>query len=288
MALQEVILYNPSKGSLCLKLSNTPPSPCQGITFACEEQEAALGDKAANTKGKDKQSEDPTIIKKSLAVDVEQSHLNHLREYFSIPSSVEMRLPSGTDQVYRPLVARDAGAWPREGPLEKADRPKSPPTDDTFAALEKLRRIFTHKKVSSSAHPSSTTELPLRPTPAANLSPHLSLIAPNPNSSSFSPPDVDLPYEPPSFSLAGKRPLDEDVLQAICGVRGVLFLQRWRVSRSLQNSMTSWGPMQLMGFTPLLGSTRRSTLASALIMKSFKRVTTPPGELHGALLGCPL
>ncbi|GAA0186316.1 hypothetical protein LIER_33604 [Lithospermum erythrorhizon] len=30
-------------------------------------------------------------------------------------------------------------------PLEKADRLKSPPTDETFAALEKLRRIFTHK-----------------------------------------------------------------------------------------------------------------------------------------------
>ncbi|GAA0156236.1 hypothetical protein LIER_13771 [Lithospermum erythrorhizon] len=30
-------------------------------------------------------------------------------------------------------------------PLEKADRPKFPPTDDTFPALEKLRQLFRHK-----------------------------------------------------------------------------------------------------------------------------------------------
>ncbi|GAA0155246.1 hypothetical protein LIER_13015 [Lithospermum erythrorhizon] len=30
-------------------------------------------------------------------------------------------------------------------PLKKVDRPRSPPTDDTFTALEKLRRIFRHK-----------------------------------------------------------------------------------------------------------------------------------------------
>ncbi|GAA0165163.1 hypothetical protein LIER_20635 [Lithospermum erythrorhizon] len=162
------------------------------------------------------------------------------------------------------MDARVPKAWI---PLEKADMPKYHPTDDTFAALEKLRKIFTHKmhwkilceegltmisfctedillaaketappntvplasmrgkrpiaskkvkvvkKVASSPHPSSTAELPLRPTPAANLSLYSSPIAANPNSSSFSPPDVDLPYEPPSSSLVGKRPSDEDVLQ---------------------------------------------------------------------------
>ncbi|GAA0165164.1 hypothetical protein LIER_20636 [Lithospermum erythrorhizon] len=84
IALQEVILYNPRKGLLCLILSNTPNSPCQEITFACEairatkeglakkkkkrtlvkganipsSSEAVPGDKAASTKGKDKRGED--------------------------------------------------------------------------------------------------------------------------------------------------------------------------------------------------------------------------------------
>ncbi|GAA0156396.1 hypothetical protein LIER_13907 [Lithospermum erythrorhizon] len=30
-------------------------------------------------------------------------------------------------------------------PVEKTDRPKFPPADDTFAALKKLRKIFRHK-----------------------------------------------------------------------------------------------------------------------------------------------
>ncbi|GAA0166174.1 hypothetical protein LIER_21393 [Lithospermum erythrorhizon] len=72
--------------------------------------DAAPGDKAASSEGKDKQGKDPTITKNSLPIGVEQSHLNHLREYFSIPSSVEIRLPSGADQVYHPLVARDVVA----------------------------------------------------------------------------------------------------------------------------------------------------------------------------------
>ncbi|GAA0150378.1 hypothetical protein LIER_09331 [Lithospermum erythrorhizon] len=110
----------------------------QGVTSACEEikdtkaghskkkkrtlikganllnsSNVAPGDKAVSSEVKDKQSEDPTIIKKSLPIDVEQSHLNHLREYFSIPTSVEKRLPLGADQVYHPLVVRGIA----DGPL---------------------------------------------------------------------------------------------------------------------------------------------------------------------------
>ncbi|GAA0151942.1 hypothetical protein LIER_37390 [Lithospermum erythrorhizon] len=103
------------------------------------ESQTSTPAEIALQEGKDMQDEDPTIIRKSLPVDVDQSHLPHLREYFSIPSSIEMRLPSGTDQVWMRESLR------RGFPLERADRPRSPPTEETSVALEKLRRTFRQK-----------------------------------------------------------------------------------------------------------------------------------------------
>ncbi|GAA0169848.1 hypothetical protein LIER_24236 [Lithospermum erythrorhizon] len=166
-------------------------------------------------------------------------------------------------------------------PLARADRPKSPPTEETFAALEKLKRIFRQKmhwmifykeevlvgadqvhdrefdlsrnpipwseillaaketahpntvplesmrgkkpiafkkvkvvkKAASSPRPSVTADLPLRQDPSANLTPHSSPAVVEPSPSSFSPPDMDLPHDPPSTSLVGKRPSDEAIFQ---------------------------------------------------------------------------
>ncbi|GAA0184490.1 hypothetical protein LIER_31778 [Lithospermum erythrorhizon] len=79
-------------------------------------------DKAAPSKTKEKQGEDPTISRNSLPVGVDHRDLNHLREYFSIPTYVERRLPPGADQ-----------------------RLKFPLTDEISISLEKLRGIFKNK-----------------------------------------------------------------------------------------------------------------------------------------------
>ncbi|GAA0150147.1 hypothetical protein LIER_37071 [Lithospermum erythrorhizon] len=157
---------------------------CQGVTSACEairstkedltktkkkrtlvkgvtlpaDSGVTLKDKPATSESGDKQGEDPTILRNSLPIEIEHADLHHLREYFSIPSSVEVRFPSGADRVDRPLVARcvrDSLALPlvRKGgvdalvrkawvPAKQADKPRALPTDETFAPLEKLKMFF--------------------------------------------------------------------------------------------------------------------------------------------------
>ncbi|GAA0143807.1 hypothetical protein LIER_35809 [Lithospermum erythrorhizon] len=96
--------------------SNTRHLLCQGITSVCEaiqatkegltkkkkkkkkkktlvkgvtlptNNEATVKDKPATSESKDKQGEDPTILRNSLPVEIEHADLHHLREYFSIPS----------------------------------------------------------------------------------------------------------------------------------------------------------------------------------------------------------
>ncbi|GAA0149352.1 hypothetical protein LIER_08550 [Lithospermum erythrorhizon] len=68
---------------------------------------------SSGAKSKDKEGEIPTILRDSLPVKLNQSHLQYLREYYSILDSVEMRLLSGAYQVYKPLVARGV----EDGPL---------------------------------------------------------------------------------------------------------------------------------------------------------------------------
>ncbi|GAA0161456.1 hypothetical protein LIER_17767 [Lithospermum erythrorhizon] len=94
-----------------------------------------------------------------------------------------------------------------------SSEPGATPAEIALQEAHCFQEVKVVKKVASSPHPSSTMELPLCPTPVVNRSPHSSPIVANLNSSSFFPPNVDLPYEPPSSSLAGKRPSDEDVLQ---------------------------------------------------------------------------
>ncbi|GAA0151419.1 hypothetical protein LIER_37284 [Lithospermum erythrorhizon] len=75
------------------------------------------------------------------------------------------------------------------------------------------REVKVVKKAASSPHLSVTSELPLRPAPSANLTPHSSPAVVEPSPSSFSPPNKDLPHDPSSTFLAGKRPSDEAVFQ---------------------------------------------------------------------------
>ncbi|GAA0187051.1 hypothetical protein LIER_34339 [Lithospermum erythrorhizon] len=185
IALQEVILYNPSKGSLCLILAKTPPSPYQGITSVCEAIQATK-------EGLSKKKKKRTLVKGE-----------------NIPSSSE----AGPGDKAASTKGKD-----KQGDILLAAKETTPPNTVPLTSMRGKRpiafkKVKVVKKVASSPHPFSTAELPLRPTPAANLSPHSSPIAANPNSSSFSPPDVDLSYEPPSSSLVVKRPSDEDVLQ---------------------------------------------------------------------------
>ncbi|GAA0144551.1 hypothetical protein LIER_04970 [Lithospermum erythrorhizon] len=131
------------------------------------------------------------------------------------------------------MDARVPMAWVS---LEKADRPKSPPTDETFPTLEKMRRIFTHKmhlkifyeeggkrpiafkkvktvkKVASSSRPSTTRGLPPRPAPAANIA-HSSPVPVESDHASFSLPIANLVDELPSSSLPSKRPFEGGVSQ---------------------------------------------------------------------------
>ncbi|GAA0143984.1 hypothetical protein LIER_04544 [Lithospermum erythrorhizon] len=67
--------------------------------------EAVASGPTTGAQSKEK-GEDPTILRNSLPIGVTYQHLGHFREYFSIPSSLEMSLPSSNDQVYRPTVAR--------------------------------------------------------------------------------------------------------------------------------------------------------------------------------------
>ncbi|GAA0157566.1 hypothetical protein LIER_14807 [Lithospermum erythrorhizon] len=76
-----------------------------------------------------------------------------------------------------------------------------------------FKKVKVVKKAASSPCPSATAELPPRQAPSANLTPHYSPTVVEPSPSSFSPPDMDLPHDPPSTSLVGKRPSDEAVFQ---------------------------------------------------------------------------
>ncbi|GAA0171398.1 hypothetical protein LIER_25438 [Lithospermum erythrorhizon] len=178
IALQEVILILFANTYRVLSLSNTNLSLHQGVTKKKKKRtlikgvnlpffgEAALGHKAASSKGKDKQGEDPTLIKRSLPVGVEQPDLTHLRENISIPSSVEMRLSSAPlggwnifmgDKPGKVAENRWHSLWcylkggmderaPKVWtPLIKSDRPKFPLTDEISASLEKMRRIFWNR-----------------------------------------------------------------------------------------------------------------------------------------------
>ncbi|GAA0163680.1 hypothetical protein LIER_19485 [Lithospermum erythrorhizon] len=84
----------------------------KGVTLPANS-EATLKDRPATSENRDKQSEDPTILRNSLPVEIEHADLHHVREYFSILSSIEVRLPLGADRIDRPLVARGEV----EGPL---------------------------------------------------------------------------------------------------------------------------------------------------------------------------
>ncbi|GAA0151941.1 hypothetical protein LIER_37389 [Lithospermum erythrorhizon] len=81
------------------------------------------------------------------------------------------------------------------------------------------KRLIAFKKVkvvnkgASSLRPSTTTELPPYPAPAANLTPRFSPTMVEPSPSSFSHPNMGLAHEPPPLSLAGKRPAGEAVFQ---------------------------------------------------------------------------
>ncbi|GAA0151702.1 hypothetical protein LIER_10363 [Lithospermum erythrorhizon] len=55
---------------------------------------------STSAKGKDRGGEVPNMLRNSLPVKLDPSHLLFLREYFTIPYTVEMRLPSGSDQVF--------------------------------------------------------------------------------------------------------------------------------------------------------------------------------------------
>ncbi|GAA0149736.1 hypothetical protein LIER_08843 [Lithospermum erythrorhizon] len=68
-----------------------------------------------------------------------------------------------------------------------------------------FKKVKVMKKASSSPRPSTTVELPPRLAQVANPTPHSSptVVEPNPFSSL---PEIDLPHEPSSSSLAGKRP----------------------------------------------------------------------------------
>ncbi|GAA0150282.1 hypothetical protein LIER_09258 [Lithospermum erythrorhizon] len=76
-----------------------------------------------------------------------------------------------------------------------------------------FKKVKVVKKAASSPRPSATAELPPRQTPSTNQTPHSSPAVVEPSSSSFSPPDMDLPHNPPSTSLAGKRPSNEAIFQ---------------------------------------------------------------------------
>ncbi|GAA0146327.1 hypothetical protein LIER_06312 [Lithospermum erythrorhizon] len=52
----------------------------------------------------DNPGDPPTIIQDSLPVAFSDEDLVNFRQYFSIPSSVEMRLPLEGEQVFEPLV----------------------------------------------------------------------------------------------------------------------------------------------------------------------------------------
>ncbi|GAA0167553.1 hypothetical protein LIER_43792 [Lithospermum erythrorhizon] len=70
----------------------------KGVTLPANS-EATLKDKPATSESRDKQGEDPTILRNYLPVEIEHADLHHLREYFSIPSSIEVRLPWGLTGV---------------------------------------------------------------------------------------------------------------------------------------------------------------------------------------------
>ncbi|GAA0167244.1 hypothetical protein LIER_40340 [Lithospermum erythrorhizon] len=81
------------------------------------------------------------------------------------------------------------------GDILLAAKEIAPPNTVPLASIRgkrpiSFKKVKVVKKVASSPRPSSTTELPLRPTPTANFSPHSSPIAADPSPSSFSPPDV--------------------------------------------------------------------------------------------------
>ncbi|GAA0156144.1 hypothetical protein LIER_38221 [Lithospermum erythrorhizon] len=180
------------------------------LPSACE---AAKNNTVVGLQAKEKQGKDPTIIKNSLPVSVDQPDLGHLREYFSIPSFVDMRLPSGADQVYRPLVARNVvdgplspGGMDERVPkvwvrLEKADRPKFPLTNEISVTLEKLKRVF------------KTAELPPRSSPSANIPSHPSPVLVQSDPAFFSLTAANLADELPSSSLPSKRPSEGGVSQ---------------------------------------------------------------------------
>ncbi|GAA0184293.1 hypothetical protein LIER_31581 [Lithospermum erythrorhizon] len=136
------------------------------------------------------------------------------------------------------MDARVPKAWV---PLAKADRPKSPPTDETFAALEKLKRIFRQKMYWKIFYEEGGTALQnivhlgdmkgkrpiafkrVKGVKKVDSYPHLASktiptprslpIMVKPNSSSLPPSTTDLPYEPLSPSLAEKRPSERAVSQ---------------------------------------------------------------------------
>ncbi|GAA0165333.1 hypothetical protein LIER_20767 [Lithospermum erythrorhizon] len=129
-----------------------------------------------------------------------------------------MRLSSGADQVYRPLVVRDVVDRPLSpGEILLAAKETAPPNTVPLESMQGKRpiafnKVKVMKKVASSPRPSTTAELPPRPAQVANPTPHSSPIVVELNPSS-SLPNMDLPHEPSSSSLAGKRPSDEAVLQ---------------------------------------------------------------------------
>ncbi|GAA0174043.1 hypothetical protein LIER_27515 [Lithospermum erythrorhizon] len=72
-----------------------PPQPTDTSTSPWNSQ--------ANVPAQDK-GNIPTIIRDSLPVPFTEEHLRNFRGDFSIPSSVDMRLPGEGDQVYEPVL----------------------------------------------------------------------------------------------------------------------------------------------------------------------------------------
>ncbi|GAA0150377.1 hypothetical protein LIER_09330 [Lithospermum erythrorhizon] len=62
-----------------------------------------------------------------------------------------------------------------------------------------FKKVKVVKKVASSPHPSTTAELPPRPSSSVNLTSYSSPVDVELSPSSFSPPDMDFPREPPSL-----------------------------------------------------------------------------------------
>ncbi|GAA0167141.1 hypothetical protein LIER_22139 [Lithospermum erythrorhizon] len=106
---------------------------------------AAPGSQVTCSPITDKQGEDLTIIKKSLpGILTSLSHAKGWNIFMDGKPGkvVESRWHSLWCFLKGGICAWIPKVWV---PLKKVDRPRSTPTDDTFAALEKLRRIFRHK-----------------------------------------------------------------------------------------------------------------------------------------------